>query len=304
MGAKGLGGNGLGWSRQRDVLLVVLALALPFWLVRASTKAPEALSIADRGLMMLIAPLQAGASALGASFSEGWKRYVALVGVRDRNSELEAEAKHLRGELQKREATAVENQRLRRLLDLKGRLPVDAVSARVIAKSGSGYFGFDRVVVERPLGGMRDNLPVIAADGVVGTTVRSLGDTIDVRLVGDPGSGIDVVVERTGARGIVRGLGPNSRQARLEYARRDEEIVAGDVVMTSGLGQLFPRGIPVGRVAQVNARDFGTFQQVTIDLAVDPSRLEEVLILVSAPPTTVSAGLPVGKQSASGIAQP
>ena len=89
-------------------------------------------------------------------------------------------------------------------------------------------------------------MPVIALDGVVGTVPgRVAGDTIDVLLTVDSGSAIDVVVERTGARGIVRGTGDRTQYTcRVEYVQRTDEVAEGDLLLTSSVGKRFPKGSP------------------------------------------------------------
>jgi len=127
-------------------------------------------------------------------------------------------------------------------------------------------------------------MPVIAQDGVVGKVLRIAGDRVDVLLAVDAGSGIDVVDELTGARGFVRGTGDQRRYAcRVELMQRTDEVNVGDLLITSGVGRAFPRGIPVGRVSKVTKRDFGIYQDVEAIPTVDFSRLEEVLILTSPP---------------------
>ena len=77
----------------------------------------------------------------------------------------------------------------------------------MIGKNTNEFFRVARVTLDRASRDIAPNLPVLSSDGVVGTTLRSSGDTVDVRLVVDAGSGVDVVVQRTGARGFVRGTG-------------------------------------------------------------------------------------------------
>src|SRR5262249_46704992 len=94
----------------------------------------------------------------------------------------------------------------------------------------------------------------------------------------------DVVVQRTGARGFVRGTGDETKYAlNVEYVQRTDEVEVGDLLVTSGVGRRFPKGIPVGTVTQVIKRDFGIYQQVIATPAVDFSRLEEVLIVTTTP---------------------
>jgi rod shape-determining protein MreC len=141
-----------------------------------------------------------------------------------------------------------------------------------------------RVSLDKEARDISPNMAVIAPDGVVGTTLKIAGDTVDVRLVADAGFSVDVVVQRTGARGFIRGTGDETKyNCRVEYVQSTDEVEVGDLLVTSGVGRSFPKGVPVGTVTQVIRRDFGIYQQVFASPVVDFSRLEEVLIVVSSP---------------------
>ena len=101
-------------------------------------------------------------------------------------------------------------------------------------------------------------------------------------LVADKTSAIDVVVQRTGARGMLKGMGTeDSYICRIEYLAREDDVQVGDLVVTSGLGQRYPAHILVGRISRVNKQDFGLYQEALVEPAVDFSRLEEVLIMTA-----------------------
>jgi rod shape-determining protein MreC len=137
---------------------------------------------------------------------------------------------------------------------------------------------------------------VITLDGVVGTTGKVAGEQVEVQLVTDAGSGVDVVVQRSGARGFVRGTGDEARYlCKVEYVKRTDEVEVGDLLVTSGVGRRFPSGIPVARVTEVVRKDFGLFQTVSAEPTVDLSRLEEVLIVISAPADKVPAAAGEGR---------
>jgi len=158
------------------------------------------------------------------------------------------------------------------------------VSAEVVSKDTVEFFRVTHVTLDRPSRDIKDGarLPVLALGGVVGTTSKVAGDTIEVQLVVDAGSGVDVVVERTGARGFVRGTGDETRyECKVEYVKRTDEIEVGDLLVTSGWGRRFPAGVPVAKVAKVTRRDFGIYQSVIAVPTVDFSRLRDVLIVVS-----------------------
>ena len=123
-------------------------------------------------------------------------------------------------------------------------------------------------------------MAVVSARGLVGQVLRTGGRYSDVLLTVDRTSAIDVVIQRTGARGMLRGTGEDDRYlCRIQYLRRDEEVEAGDEVYTSGLGQRFPAAILVGTVVSVRRQEFGLYQEAEVLPAVDFSTLEEVLVL-------------------------
>jgi len=272
--------------RYRDIVIVLLALAVPFWFLRASMRDPKQLSGPDK-IIIRLATIPQWVSAMAArELSSLWGDYIYLVDVREDNTRLVSQNARLQERVRKLEALEEENRRLRRLLELRGSLKADIVSAQVIGKNTNEFFRVTRVTLDREARDIGPNLPVLSPDGVVGTTLKSAGDTVDVRLVVDAGSGVDIVVQRTGARGFVRGTGDETKYAcSVEYVQRTDEVEVGDLLVTSGVGRRFPKGIPVGKVTQVVKRDFGIYQQVYAAPAVDFSRLEEVLIVAS-PPTS------------------
>lgn len=275
----------MNFKRYRDVIIVLLALAVPFWFLRYSMQRdPRQLSGPDTLIMRIITPIQFAAATLARGISGIWTDYVYLVDVKEDNADLAAENARLEARVRKLEQMEAENRRLRGLLELKNHTVADVVSAEVISKDTAEFFRVAHVTLDRPSSDIRSGarLPVITLDGVVGTTGKVAGDTVEVQLVVDAGSGVDVVVERTGARGFVRGTGDEGKYiCRVEYVKRTDEIEVGDLLVTSGWGKRFPPGIPVAKVSEVVRRDFGIYQTVTAEPTVDFSRLREVLIVVT-----------------------
>ncbi len=274
----------MNFKRYRDFVIVLLALAVPFWFLRASMRDPKQISGPDRVIVRIATPIQYAAATLARGLSNLWGDYIYLVDVKEDNASLSSQNARLKERVRKLESLEEENRRLRRLLDLKTNVRADLVSAQVIGKNTNEFFRVARVTLDREARDIGPNLPVLSSDGVVGTTLKVAGDTVDVRLVVDAGSSVDVVVQRTGARGFVRGTGDESKYAcRVDYVQRTDEVEVGDLLVTSGVGRRFPKGIPVAVVTEVVRRDFGIYQQVTASPAVDFSRLEEVLIVTSPP---------------------
>ncbi len=270
------------FKRYRDIAIVVLLLAVPFFFLRASVRRPEDMNSVDRALMTVAAPLEYVAAVLARAVSRVVSGYVYLLDVKEDNNRLVFENARLRARARELESAEAENRRLRRLLGLREVIPEETVSAVVVAKDTTEYFRVAHVVLDSPATGLRENMPVVTLDGTVGTVLRVAGDKVDVQLTVDSGFGVDVVVERTGARGFVRGTGNRKRyEVRVEYVQRTDEVDVGDLLLTSGVGCRFPKGLPVARVTRVARREVGIYQEVEAEPTVDYSRLEEVLIVLT-----------------------
>lgn len=271
------------FRRIRDAAACVVLLALPFFFLRSNLREPSEVGFFDRIILQASAPMQYGAAQLAQGVSGILQEYVYLVDVKQDNDRLRAENARVREANQKLAAHAVENRRLRRLLQLRDQLPGSVLSAQVIAKEPVPPFRVARVRLDR---GERDRvrrgMPVLTADGLVGQIRRTWGRYSDVLLVADRSSAVDVIIQRSGARGMLKGTGGDERYScRLEKVSREDDVQAGDLVVTSGLGQLFPAGIVVGRVQEVAKGDFGLYQEAVVTPAVPFSRLEEVLVLTT-----------------------
>jgi rod shape-determining protein MreC len=268
------------YRRYRDTFLVVLLLAVPFFFLRASIRAPEELNAVDRVLVRVATPVQYMAASIARGVSDLVSEYFYLVDVGRDNNRLSREVARLRQSTQELASLKKENDRLRGLMGLRETVPVETVSASITTKTPTEFFRVAHVVVDHNGAAIRENMPVISTDGVVGLVKRVHGDSATVFLVAEAGFGVDVVVPRTGARGYVRGNGDESNYVvKVDYTRRADEISVGDIFVTSGKGFRFPPGIPVAKVTEVVKRDFGEYQQVVAEPTVDFSRLEEVLIV-------------------------
>lgn len=270
------------FRRYRDIVLVILLLAVPFFVLRANIRKPEDINAVDRAILRFLAPLQYAVSAVARGISGLWGDYIYLVDVNADNNRLAYENARLRTQASRLAAVEAENRRYKRLLGLRDSLEAETVSAVVIAKSNTPYFRVDHVTLDNPAPGIQPNMPVLSIDGVVGKVKRVAGDKVDVQLAVDSGFGVDVIVERTGARGWIRGTGDLGKYVvRVQWVEHDDEVASGDVLVTSGLGCRFPKGIPVARVNNVVERSFGVYQTVEAVPVVDFSRMQEVLVVLT-----------------------
>jgi rod shape-determining protein MreC len=270
------------FKRLRDTFIVVLLLSVPFFFLRASIRSPQDMNPVVSALARIGAPVEYVAAGAARLLSDHVGRYVYLVDVKQDNNRLAYENARLTARVRELEQAQADNRRLRRLLGLRDTIPYEMVSALVVGKDTTEFFRVAHVTLDSPHANIRPDMPVIALDGAVGTIQRVAGEKLDVQLTIDSGFGVDVVVERTGARGFVRGEGDRSRYlVRVEWAERRDEVDVGDVLVTSGVGCRFPKGIPVARVKSVEKKKFGVYQTLVAEPTVDFSRLEEVLIILT-----------------------
>jgi len=270
------------FKRYRDVALVILLLAVPFFFLRANIRRPEQTNFIDRALLTVSAPIEYTFSALARGVSSLLSEYVYLVDVKRDNNRLAYQTARLQAKVNQLSVIEAENRRLRRLLGLRDRVGAETVSGLVVSKDTTDYFRVAQITLDAPVRSIRPNMPVLSLDGVVGTVRRVAGESVQVQLAVDSGFGVDVVVERTGARGFVRGGGDSNRYlVRVELVQSSDSIDNGDILVTSGVGCRFPKGLPVAKVTKVLKKDFGVYQTVEAEPVVDFSRLSEVLIVTS-----------------------
>ncbi len=271
------------FRRFRDAAVCVALLALPFFFLRSNLREPQKLTALDRTILQISAPIQYVATQLALGVSGIWQEYVYLIDVKRDNDRLRDENARLREANFRLQAASTENHWLRRLLQLRDQVKGTMLSAQVIGKEISPFFRVIRLRLDRgDRDRVKDGMPVLTADGLVGQVRRTWGRHSDVLLVADKTSAIDVVVQRTGARGMLKGTGSAEHYAcRLEHLSREDDVQVGDLIVTSGLGQRFPAQILVGRIHQLTKKEFGLYQEATVVPAVNFSRLEEVLILTS-----------------------
>lgn len=269
------------FRRYREVIVCILALAIPFFLLRANLKNPGELNAVDRVLVTLSTPIQWATSAAVESVGDTFSRYTMLVGVRQDNERLKFEVQRLKAEQAGYIEIEQEVRRLRQLLGFKESFRGALVAARVVGRGTSEQFRVVRLVIEtqkeEPI---EKGMPVATFEGLVGQIKRVAGSYADVLLTVDRKSQVPVVIQRNGAQGILRGMGEMDRYTcDVEYLLRSDEVREGDQLFTSGAGGKFPEGILVGHIVSVQRENLGLFQKVVVEPAVHFSRLKEVFVV-------------------------
>jgi rod shape-determining protein MreC len=259
--------------------LVLVAQAL----LLSSQVTTEAGHSALRALLIgLFSPVQRGVDASLGAISSIWYDYVDLRGVRRENSRLKEDVARLEQALWMERDVVASYRRLSSVLELAERIPGNPVVAEVVGLDASAWF--QTVTVNRGTDhGVQLNAPVIAAGGLVGRVISVGRDIAQIQLLTDRDCSVGALLARTRARGVVAGSGGEVSPTglALNYVSNLEDVVAGDLIVTSGMDGIYPKGIAIGRVASVRNGP-RLFKIVIVEPAANLDRLEEVFILQAA----------------------
>jgi len=235
-------------------------------------------AVATDALAVVTTPIQSTLARINRSAVGVWSTYRDWKNVRAENRRLRDEAQQLRVEALQVTETIEENRRLRRLLALKAAMPLETLSGEIIAREWGGWVR--SLTVNR---GRSDHVSrmtaVIAPDGLIGRVVDVRPGASVVQVLIDPASTVGAHAVRSRTAGIVEG-DPRGTM-RFKYMARDGSgLQVGDLVVTSGSGGLFPRGLPIGRVRAIDDRGSALFHYAQLTPAVDFARIDEVLLIV------------------------
>lgn len=227
-------------------------------------------------LLALMRPLQIGAQATVVKLRDLPQTFVTFRSLVSENEKLQQRVLQLEAERSRLLEAEATNHRLQELLQFRPQVPSSSITASVIGSSASTWFR-SLILDKGSSAGILKGMAVVSPLGVIGQVVAVTSRSAKVLLLTDPNSGVDAFVQRSRARGIVSGsldYGPI-----MKYVKRSEDVKEGDRLITSGLDGVFPKGLLVGTITKVNKKNFGLFQYVEVALAVDPSEIEEVLVV-------------------------
>ncbi|MBT8357107.1 MAG: rod shape-determining protein MreC [Deltaproteobacteria bacterium] len=231
-----------------------------------------------RVAIFIIAPLQEAVTG-SIRFARGiWGHYFNLVSVAQENDNLKKKLRRIVEKNSQHNEVELSNQRLRNLLNFKETTTSKVLAAEVISVDPS--FWFKAVIIDKgKLDGVDRGLPVVIRQGIAGQVVDVSSRYSKVMLIIDRNSSIDALVQRTRARGIIKGEG--SGECLFKYVLRKDDVRVGDKIVASGLDGVFPKGLPVGDVKEVVRRNSGVFQEVRVVPYIDFEKLEEVLVILN-----------------------
>jgi len=265
-------------SRYRNVTILmvilfgqVLGLAIQ---VRRSSQ-DESTRLIRVWAVSAVTPFEKAIVWIQNGVSGVWHNYFYLRGVRQENRELKLEIERLRIEQVRLNQDAEQAHRLQALLSFKEQFISKTLAAQVIGSSGSEQ-SRSIYIDKGSRDGIKPDMAVITAEGVVGKVLRPFKSTSQVLLVNDQTSGVGAILEKSRLQGVLRGTPIG--EVVLEKVMSDESVQPGEKVLTSGGDQIFPKGLPVGTVTKVSPGP-ELFLNIRVRPSADLSRLEEVLVV-------------------------
>ena len=216
-----------------------------------------------------------------AKFSSGiegtTKLYLNLIDIKKDNRELLKKNASLRAQLGAQTELQLENLRLSNLLGFKKKSEMELLAAKVIGRDLIP--DHQSITINRGSNeGIELGMGAITEGGIVGHIIRLEKHTSTILLLTDRYGAVDSIVQRSRARGITRGFSKDTCQ--LLYLQRDDDVAQGDLVVSSGLDNTFPKGFPIGSITQVKKKKYGISQEVYISPTINPFALEEIFIVL------------------------
>lgn len=264
--------------KNRMFLSCGFFLVLSLVLTAVNSRAPYRIDPVGVLFLEVMHPLQLGVSALGRELTEVWDNYIALWRLREQNDELRRRLEAAETMAQRAVELHLDNQRLGTLLALQKEFGEAGVAARVVGRSPVAWVR-TLVLDKGSWQGVEQGRAVLSPEGAVGQIVSASPHAARVLLLTDQNSGVDVLIQRSRVRAIVSGT--LDGQCVLKYIQQGDDIKVGDVVITSGLDGIFPKGQMVGTIARVGATDRRMFQEVEVTLSAALDKVEEVLVVAS-----------------------
>jgi rod shape-determining protein MreC len=275
--------------RRRTGYLFLAVIVGHVILISTQVTTKRGVPLLEEAVFGIFSEVQRAANTVTDGVRTSWQNYVALQQVRVENEQLKQQLADLRVRLQQERGLAQQSQSLQKLLDLKASTALSTTGASVIAGGASPEFR--TITIDKGTrDGLHTDMAVIAPAGVVGRVIQPSARASKVQLLIDRNAAAGALIERTRAQGVVIGTGAD--ELRMDYVTGSADVKAGDIVVTSGIDGIYPKGFVIGQIQSVH-RGAGEYSAILIKPAVDFSSLEAVLIVTAPPPggeTTGTAG--------------
>jgi rod shape-determining protein MreC len=271
--------------RQRSGYLFLAVTLGQILLISAQVNSKSGVPVIESVTFGVFSEVQRGLSGGFLGISRVWSGYIGLRNLKVENEALKRDLASAQVAMQEQRALADRTRGLEQLLDLREHLKLKTVAAEIIGAAATPDFR-TLTIDKGTRDGVRADMSVIAPAGIVGRLVVPSLRSAKVQLLIDRNAAAGAIIERTRAQGVVVGGGDD--RLRLEYVSEVFDIVVGDVVVTSGIDGIYPKGFIIGRIESVE-RSGGAYKRITIKPAVDFSSLEEVLVVLTPTPAREAA---------------
>jgi rod shape-determining protein MreC len=262
----------------KKVLSFLFVLSLPLISINMQRK-PFTTGWYDKPFSFLASVTQSAFFSFSDGVRSNTQLYLDLINIKKENLQLKSENQKLLALLEGQNELSKENERLNQLMDFKNHSKMEVVAARVMSKD----LVSDHNTLQINKGthhGLKAGQAVITVGGVVGYIYKPGTFTSQILLITDRYSVVDGVIARSRARGIVEGR--NASSCVLRYVEKSEDVQPGDLVVTSGLDNIFPKGFPVAVVEAVENKTYSVSLKVELKPVVDPDKVEEVFVIMNA----------------------
>jgi len=268
-------------KRVKTFWIWIVFIFIALFLLSSNLGKRRSWNPAEQIIVEVTAPVQKFVKQTVNTIEGLWLNYFALTNVRRENARLQREINVLRMESDRNREMVATNKRLQDLLQFKETIHWPVLAAQVIGRDPSGWF--ESVIIDKGKNsGLTVNMPVVDARGVVGRLVSVSPGFAKALLVIDQNSAVDGLIQRSREKGIVKGI--SSKFCKFDYVVKTSDVVVGDMVVTSGMGRIFPKGLPVGEVVEVANIPWELFKEIKVKPMVDFAKLEEVLVILKEDP--------------------
>ena len=271
--------------RQRSGYLFLAVTLGQILLVSAQVNSKSGVPVIESVTFGIFSEVQRGLSGGFLGLRSVWTGYIGLRHVKAENDALKRDLAAAQVVVQEQRALVDRTRGLENLLGLRQQLKLNTVAAEIIGAAAAPDFR-TLTIDKGTRDGVRADMSVIAPAGVVGRLVVPSLRSAKVQLLIDRNAAAGAIIERTRAQGVVVGGGDD--RLRMEYVSEVFDIIVGDVVVTSGIDGIYPKGFVIGQVESIE-RAGGAYKRITIKPAVDFRSLEEVLVVLTPTPAREAA---------------
>ena len=260
-------------ARHGPLFVLVAVMVAQFLLLSYQITRSHNMRLIKVWTVAILQPFQSSVGDVVDSATRAWTDVRNLRSAEQENQQMRAELMTARYQIQQLSEQAAETRRLRGLLDFKSRLPFPTVAAEVIASSPGE--GSNAVFIDKGSNsGLTADLAVIAPTGIAGKIIAVFPNTAQVLLITDASSGVGCILAKSRVQGVLQGGARNLCQ--LHYVMNGEAVAPGDVILTSGLDQIYPKDLPVGTVLE--ATEGNIYKTIIVKPTAALDRLETVLV--------------------------